>query len=149
MVNTNLNWGVSLYSFMEIVNGNMVTRFEIPKLDLVLFFPSNERKWSLQSSFFESYFFQGMGQCTKRQNLLYKWFWKCEILPGFANDKTNSTCLIREEYKSLMESKGRNAGKGWIEKMGNVLIGSSWVMYPPMSQSVVSGKLGMESKCHV
>lgn len=57
MVNTNLNWGISLYSFMETVHGNVGTGFGIPKLDLALFFPTNKRKRSFQTSFFESYFF--------------------------------------------------------------------------------------------
>lgn len=61
--------------------------------------------------------------------------------------KTNSSYLIRKEYKSLMGSKGKNGAKDWTEKMENGLISSFWVMGLPLSQSAIPGKLGMESKC--
>lgn len=77
MVNTNLNWSVSLYSFMEIISGNMGTGFEIPKLDLAIFSPLIKGSDHCSLHFLRIFFSgegAGEGQYPKRQNSSYKCF---------------------------------------------------------------------------
>lgn len=62
MVNTNLNWSVSLYSFMEIISGNMGTGFEIPKLDLAIFSPLIKGSDHCSLHFLRIFFFRGGGR---------------------------------------------------------------------------------------
>lgn len=134
MVNTNLNWDISLYSFMEIVNGNMGPGFKIPKLDLALFFPTNKRKWSLQSSFFESYFFRGGGKgraVDKETKLivLKKMLLNMEtygnFCHGFANDKNKFKLLDQKRIQESHGIQGQEWSKGlnWKDgKWSNQLI---------------------------
>lgn len=124
-----------------------------PNLTLPCFSPLIKGSDHFRLHFLRVIFFLGEGtreRQYKRQNLLYKCFWKWKLphfCCGIASDKNKFKLLDQKRIQESHGIQGHDGAKDWTEKMGNGLIGSSWVMCPPLSQSAVSGKLGMKSTC--
>lgn len=83
-----------------------------PNLTLFCFSPLMKGSDHCSLRFLRVIFFRGWGSAQRDKICCINGFENVKFCQGLQMIKTNSTCFIREEYKSLMESKGRNAGKG-------------------------------------